>query len=104
MQVGSADREKSFEPAAGFARPTFRTSGRRDMNHSIATANRNTHLKIVVVALVAAIAVVSVGITARLSVSGVTLAGVHDNIPVARGVVKADKPVVWTGRDESIVR
>jgi hypothetical protein len=74
------------------------------MNHSIATANRNTHLKIVVVALIAAIAVVSVGITARLSASGVELAGVHANIPVARGVVKADKPVVWTGRGETLLR
>ena len=78
------------------------TSGRREMNHSIATANHNTHLKIVVVALIAAIAVVSIGITARLSASGVMLAGVHENVP--RGVVKADKAVIWTGRGETMVR
>jgi len=36
------------------------------MNHSIATADRNTHLKIVALALVAAIAVVVVGFSARV--------------------------------------
>ena len=75
------------------------------MNHSIATANRNTHIKIVVVALVAAIMVVSVGIAARLSTSGIELAGV-DPRPVAHhvGVVKATKPMVWTSYDDTMVR
>jgi hypothetical protein len=60
------------------------------MNHSIATANRNTHIKIVVVALVAAIMVVSVGIAARLSTSGVELAGVPPRAAQTQvGVVKA---------------
>lgn len=72
------------------------------MNHSIVTANRNTHLKIVVVALIAAIMVVTVGIAARLSTSGVQLAG-HPN-PPTKGVVRADKPVVWTSHGESMVR
>ena len=35
------------------------------MNHSIYSADRSTHLKIVVVALVAGIAVVGLGISAR---------------------------------------
>ncbi len=37
------------------------------MNHSFYSADRTTHLKIVVVALVAAIGVAGVGISARLS-------------------------------------
>ena len=37
------------------------------MNHSIYSADRSTHLKIVVVALVAGIAVAGLGISARLS-------------------------------------
>jgi len=37
------------------------------MNHSIYSADRSTHLKIVVVALVAAISVTSLGIFARAS-------------------------------------
>ena len=36
------------------------------MNHSLVTADRTTHLKIVAVSLVAAIAVILVGITARI--------------------------------------
>lgn len=73
------------------------------MNHSIITADRNTHLKIVVVALVAGIAVATVGIAARLSTSGVELAGVTTS-PTKIGVVKANKPVVWTSRDEIRIR
>ena len=74
------------------------------MNHSIVTADRGTHVKIVVVALVAAIVVVSVGVAARLSSSGIELAGVNPNPPVKVGVVKANKPVVWTSREETAIR
>lgn len=57
------------------------------MNHSIYSADRTTHLKVVVVALVAAIAVAGLGITARL--------GGGDDAQTAR-VMKAGKPVVLT--------
>ena len=57
------------------------------MNHSIYSADRTTHLKIVVVGLLAAIVVAGVGITARL--------GADDGIQTAR-VIKAGKPVVLT--------
>ena len=40
------------------------------MNHSLVTADRTTHLKIVAVSLVAAIAVILVGITARVTDTG----------------------------------
>ena len=74
------------------------------MNHSIVTADRNTHLKIVVVALVAAIMVVTVGIGARLSSSGIELAGVTPAQPAKVGIVKANKPVTWSSREDFAVR
>ena len=57
------------------------------MDHLITTAGRTTHLKIVLVALVAAILVVLVGITGH--VRGVQLTS---RAPVS-GVVKAGDPV-----------
>jgi hypothetical protein len=64
------------------------------MNHSIHSADRSTHLKIVVVALVAGIAVAAVGISARTS---------SDNNQTAQ-VVKAGKPVAVTSSGASVVR
>jgi len=64
------------------------------MNHSIHSADRATHLKIVVVALVAGILVAGFGISARIS---------SDYSQTAH-VVKAGKPVVVTSSDASIVR
>lgn len=64
------------------------------MNHSIYSADRTTHLKIVAVALLGAIVVAGVGITARL--------GADDNVQTAK-VIKAGKPVVLTSTS-TIVR
>ena len=67
------------------------------MNHSIHSADRATHLKIVVVALVAGIAVAAFGITARSNVDySQTAQIVH--------VIKAGKPVMVTSSDTSAVR
>ena len=66
------------------------------MNHSIYSADRSTHLKIVVVALVAGIAVAGFGISARVtSDEGYT--------QTAR-VLKAGKPVAITSANTSTVR
>jgi len=64
------------------------------MNHSIHSADRATHLKIVVMALVAGIAVAGFALSAR---SG------SDYGQTAR-VQKAGKPVVLTSSDTLIVR
>lgn len=65
------------------------------MNHSIYSADRTTHLKIVVVALVAGIAVAGFGISTRTSA--------EDYTQTAR-VIKAGKPVVVTSSQASLVR
>ena len=68
------------------------------MNHSIYSADRTTHLKIVVVALVAAIAVAGFGISARsTSDEGLTETA-------STPVMKAGKPVVITSSGNSVVR
>jgi cytochrome oxidase Cu insertion factor (SCO1/SenC/PrrC family) len=64
------------------------------MNHSIHSADRATHLKIVVVALVAGIAVSAFGVATRSNV---------DYSQTAR-VMKAGKPVVLTNSDTTTVR
>jgi hypothetical protein len=65
------------------------------MNHSIYSADRTTHLKIVVVALVAGILVAGFGISTRYTSS--------DDVQTAR-VMKAGKPVAVTSSGASVVR
>jgi hypothetical protein len=75
---------------------TVRPRGKpeRAMSHSLIDASRTTHLKIVCVALVGAIAVVGVGITARVT----------DNATAQVQVVKAGKPAAFTARDGATIR
>jgi hypothetical protein len=65
------------------------------MNHSIYSADRSTHLKIVVVALVAGIAVAGFGISARNS---------DDGYAQTARVIKAGKAVTITSSNTSVVR
>jgi hypothetical protein len=67
------------------------------MNHSFHSADRATHLKIVVVALVAGIAVAAFGIATR---TGVDLSQTAQTTHV----VKAGKPVVVTSSGTSEIR
>jgi hypothetical protein len=68
------------------------------MNHSIYSADRMTHLKIVVVALIAGILVAGLSISSRNTTDeGLTqTASTH--------VMKAGKPVAITSSGNSVVR
>ncbi|KWV50172.1 hypothetical protein AS156_14495 [Bradyrhizobium macuxiense] len=67
------------------------------MNHSINSADRATHLKIVVVALVAGIAVAAFGISARNNADFTQTAQTTQ-------IIKAGKPVAITSSGTSTVR
>jgi hypothetical protein len=66
------------------------------MNHSIYSVDRTTHLKIVVVALVAGIAVAGFGICARINSD--------DGYAQTARVIKTGKAVTMTNSDMSVVR
>jgi len=70
------------------------------MNHSLVTADRTTHLKIVAVSLMAAIAVILVGITARITDTGTASAKLETHGPV----LKAGKNSTITARDGSSIQ
>jgi len=70
------------------------------MNHSLLSADRHTHLKIVSLALAAAIAVVIIGITARVSENASFAARFEAGVPV----LKAGKPAIYTRTETSAVR
>jgi hypothetical protein len=69
------------------------------MNYSILTADRNTHLKIVTLALIAALTVAVVGLNARVEEAGNQVATAKTNGPV----VKANKVIQITTSDGSEV-
>ncbi|MBR1090440.1 hypothetical protein JQ621_23485 [Bradyrhizobium manausense] len=66
------------------------------MNHSIYSADRSTHLKVVVVALVAGVALAGFGITARTSSD--------EGLTQTARIIKAGKPVMITNSNASVVR
>jgi len=67
-----------------------------EMNHSIYSADRSTHLKIVVMALVAGVAVAGFGISARVNS--------NDSYAQTARVIKAGQPVAVTNSNASMVR
>jgi hypothetical protein len=66
------------------------------MNHSIYSADRSTHLKIVIVALVAGIAVAGVAVSSRPDPDA--------GSPQTAGVIKAGKPIAITSSNTSVTR
>jgi hypothetical protein len=66
------------------------------MNHSIYSADRSTHLKIVIVALVAGIAVAGLAVSSRT--------GPDAGSPQTAGVIKAGKPIAITSSNTSVTR
>jgi hypothetical protein len=70
------------------------------MNHSLLSADRGTHLKIVVVALVAALTVVIAGVSAHVSEPGNMTTASKANGPV----LKAGAPTVYSNREGAATR
>ena len=70
------------------------------MTHSLIGADRSTHFKIVAVALVSAIVLVMVGVTARVTDADTATAQLRIDGPV----LKAGKPTTVTTRDASAIR
>jgi hypothetical protein len=70
------------------------------MNHSIYGADRLTHLKIVVVALIGATVVAGVGIAARDTATTPDVTTARNLVPI----IRAGQPVVLSDRDISLVR
>lgn len=66
------------------------------MNYSIYSADRTTHLKIVVAALVAGVSIAGLGLSSRVNFDA---ASTH-----TEGVVKADKPLAMTSSDALVTR
>ncbi len=66
------------------------------MNHSMYGADRATHLKVVVVALVAGVVVAGLGISARINSD--------DGYAQSARVIKAGQPVTITSSNTSMVR
>ena len=66
------------------------------MNHSFYSADRSTHLKIVVVALVAGIAVSGLALSSRTNPD--------QSSPQTAGIIKAGKPIAITSSGTSVTR
>ncbi len=66
------------------------------MNHSIYSADRSTHLKVVVVALIAGVLLAGLGLTSR--------SGADSNYAQTPRVIKAGQPVMITTSGQSAVR
>jgi hypothetical protein len=77
-----------------------RDSGSKAMNHSLIGADRNTHFKIVAVALISAIVLVVVGLIGRMDDYATGTDRLHTDGPV----LKIGKPTAVTTRDSSAIR
>jgi hypothetical protein len=66
------------------------------VNHSFYSADRSTHLKIVVVALVVGIAVTGVALSSRPKLDA--------GSPQTAGIIKAGKPIAITSSGTSVTR
>jgi hypothetical protein len=87
---------------AGAADQEVREPQELAMNHSLHSADRVTHLKIVVVALVGAIMVAGVGISARVSTqdSGDSVRRVEASVPL----IKAGEPITVSSSGAYAIR
>jgi hypothetical protein len=66
-------------------------------NYGLNTADRRTHLKIILVSLIAAVIVVGIGTAARTEMPDM-------GTRMGRAVAAKDKPVVWTEAGRITIR
>jgi len=69
------------------------------MNYTLMTADQATHLKVVVVSLIASIVIVAGVIAARPS-----LPDMSTQLDARAPVLKAGKPVIWTNSEKITIR
>jgi hypothetical protein len=69
------------------------------MNYTLMTANRATHLKVVMVSLIASIVIVVGVMAARPS-----LPDMSTQLEARAPVLKAGKPVIWTSSEKVAIR
>jgi hypothetical protein len=68
-------------------------------NYSLVTADRKTHIKVVVVALIAGIAIIGGGIAASWAPPDIST-----QLEARAPLLKANKPVIWTSSDQITIR
>ena len=68
-------------------------------NYSIASADRSTHIKVAMVALVAGIVIVVGGLAALPN-----LPDMSTRLEARAPVLKAGKPVIWTSQEQITIR
>jgi hypothetical protein len=74
-------------------------------NYGLNTADRRTHLKIILVSLIAAVIVVGIGTAARTEIPDMgTRMGTHTGTHMGRSVATTGKPVVWTEAGRVTIR
>jgi len=66
-------------------------------NSSLLTADRTTHLKIVVVALVCATVVAAIGVASHMT-------GSHGRLEATAPVVKVGKPLTASANGQTVIR
>jgi hypothetical protein len=67
-------------------------------NYGLRTADRRTHMRVVVISLIAAAIVIGLGKTARTELPDM------DIRLISRSVQTTEKPVVWTEADRVTIR
>ncbi len=73
-------------------------------NSSLRTADRNTHVKIVAVSLVAATLVAGIGIAARPNLSKAGLTGAPERIQASGPIIRAGKPMLTSSSRTTAIR
>jgi hypothetical protein len=72
-------------------------------NATLHSADRKTHLKVVVVSLLAGIIVIGIGLAARQDLGAPSL-GFDGKLQATGPVIKAGQPVTWSGRESATIR